>query len=259
MGGLLAVSRGLDWFISKIGKLAAWLLIPMMAVIIIDVITRKFNLLAAAEDYFRSSGMIGIADFITIHLTSTKLQEMEWHLHAALFLLCLGFAYLRNSHVRIEVVRERFDTRTKAWLELIGGVIFLVPYAGLVLWYGVGYAERSFDNNEVSAALTGLSHRWIIKSFVPLGMVLLLIAGLAVILRNIAFLAGDKKDQDDAQAIADELHDPLEELRKIQAALDARKAADAADAAAGSVPATSRAASRTAGQPDNKSDSRGDA
>lgn len=221
MGVLIPISRALDQFITMIGKLAAWLLIPMMLVIIVDVITRKFNLLSALGDYFRSSGMLGAADFVNTYLTSTKFQEMEWHLHAALFLLCLGFGYVRNSHVRIEVLRERFSTPTKAWLELIGTVFFLVPFACVVLWYSISFAERSFDNNEISAAMTGLSHRWIIKSFLPVGMVLLLIASFAVILRNIVYLEGEGADKKTAQNMADELHDPMEELRMIQEKLDA--------------------------------------
>ncbi len=223
---LIAVSRGLDAFVTRVGKWAAWLLLPMMAVIIIDVITRKFGLLTVLRDGLTTSGADGSAKFVETYLTSTKFQELEWHLHAALFLLCLAFGYTKNSHVRIEIVRERFDRQTKAWLEVIGCVFFVVPYASLVLYFGMDFAERSFSMNEVSSALTGLSHRWIIKSFVPIGMVLLLMGTVAVLLRNLVFLFGPKNLQDEAYNMAMELHRPEDELRMAKEALANSKKAE---------------------------------
>ena len=152
MQQLLAASRVIDRFQSAIGRTAAWLLVPMMLVIIIDVVTRKFGLLISVKDFFWDTGMVGAGDFVNTYLTSTKFQELEWHLHAALFLLCMGFGYMKNSHVRIEIVREKFDTRTKSWLEVVGIVFFIVPYTYLLFRYGFNFAERSFAMNEVSSA-----------------------------------------------------------------------------------------------------------
>ena len=206
MQHLIAVSVALDRFNTRVGKLAAWLLIPLVAVIIVDVITRKFSLLTIAKDWLIARGDTATADFIGTYLTSTKFQELEWHLHAALFLLCLGFGYVRNGHVRIELVRERFSTEVKAWLELVGCTIFLLPYAALVLYFSFDFALRSYNMGEVSSSLTGLSHRWVIKSFVPIGMVLVLLAGASVALRNAVFLFGPPELRDQAQAMAPELH-----------------------------------------------------
>ena len=211
MQRLLAASRVIDRFQSAVGRTAAWLLVPMMLVIITDVITRKFGLLSAAEEFLMNSGMTWSAGFVDTYLTSTKFQELEWHLHAALFLLCLGFGYVKNSHVRIEIIREKFDVRTKAWLEVTGIMIFIVPYTYLLFRYGLNFAERSFALNEVSAALTGLSHRWIIKSFVPIGMLLLFIAAMGVLFRNLVFLFGAPELSREAQGICPELQMPESE------------------------------------------------
>ena len=192
---LLSISSKLDYFLSFMGKIGAWMAIPLITIIIFDIVSRRFFVLG-----------------------STKLQEMEFHLHAALFLLALGYGYLRNAHVRIEIIRERFSTSTKAWLEVIGVLCFLLPYTGLVVYFGIDFASRSFHMNEVSAALTGLPYRWIIKSFVPLGMAFLWLAGIAVLLRNIVYLLGIKKNNENislyAQSLSPELHDPTEELKK---------------------------------------------
>ena len=130
-------------------------------------------------------------------LGSTKLQEMEWHLHTALFLLVLRYAYIKNSHVRIEIVREKYSAVLKSIFEILGILLFLIPYTIMVIFYGIDFVNRSYELKEVSSALTGLSHRWIIKSFIPLGMFLLLIAGLSILIRNIVFTYAKITDRKD--------------------------------------------------------------
>jgi TRAP-type mannitol/chloroaromatic compound transport system permease small subunit len=192
---LLKVSSKLEKILEFIGKIGAWLSLPLIAIIIFDIISRRFFVLG-----------------------STKLQEMEWHLHAALFLLALGYAYVKNSHVRIEVIRESFSTKLKAILEVIGVLFFILPYTGLIVYFGFDFVSRSFHMNEVSSALTGLSHRWVIKSFVPMGMAFLWLAGISVLCRNIAYLIGISKNNElissTSQAMAPELSNSLDELMK---------------------------------------------
>jgi TRAP-type mannitol/chloroaromatic compound transport system permease small subunit len=113
---------------------------------------------------------------------------MEWHLHTGLFLLVLGYAYLKNSHVRIEIVREKYSMLVKSIFETIGILLFLIPYTVLVIYYGIDFVIRSFNLNEVSSALTGLSHRWVIKSFIPIGMLLLLLAGFSILIKKVLFI-----------------------------------------------------------------------
>ena len=194
---LLVISNKLENFLEFIGKIGAWLAIPLIGIIIFDIISRRFFVLG-----------------------STKLQEMEWHLHAALFLLALGYAYLKNSHVRIEVIRESFSTKLKSILEILGVLIFVLPYTGLIIYFGLDFVSRSYQINEVSAALTGLSHRWIIKSFIPMGMAFLWLSGISVLLRNIVYLiATNRKDNELeklAKNISPELRSPSEELEIIK-------------------------------------------
>ena len=192
---LLKISSKLENILVSIGKIGAWLSLPLIGIIIFDIISRRFFVLG-----------------------STKLQEMEWHLHAALFLLALAYAYLKNSHVRIEVVREGFSTKLKSILEIIGVLFFILPYTGLIVWFGIDFVARSYGMNEVSAALTGLSHRWIMKSFVPMGMAFLWLAGISVLLRNLSYLIGHKNNNkelmDTSQSMSPELANATEELIK---------------------------------------------
>lgn len=171
MERLLRIGDRIDRFVSAIGRLAAWLLAALMAVIIFDVVTRRFFVLG-----------------------STKLQEMEWHIHGVLFLLCLGFAYVRDAHVRIELARDGFSPRTRALIELLGCLFFLIPYAGIVIWFDIEFARRAFATGEVSAALTGLGQRWIIKSVIGVGFALLILAAIAVSIKCLACLTGHDDD-----------------------------------------------------------------
>ena len=162
---LLKISEFLEKIVTSFGKVGSWLAIPLISIIIFDIITRRFFVLG-----------------------STKLQEMEWHLHTSLFLLVLGYAYLKDAHVRIEVVREKYSVKVKAVLETLGIMIFLIPYTLLVIYFGIDFVQRSFSMSEVSSALTGLSHRWIIKAFIPIGMVLLFLAGFSLLLKNLIYI-----------------------------------------------------------------------
>ncbi len=148
-----------------IGRIAAWLAIPLIFVIIFDVITRRFFVLG-----------------------STKLQELEWHIHAALFLFCLGWAYLKDAHVRIDLVRERLSHRQKLWIELIGCLLFLIPYTMIVIFYGIDWWHRSFLQNEMAASATGLPYRWIIKAVLPIGFFILMISGIGMAFRKLVQL-----------------------------------------------------------------------
>ena len=167
MNTLVRISDFLDHWIIRIGRLAAWAAIPLMVVILFDVITRRFLVLG-----------------------STKLQELEWHIPVVLFAFCLGYAYLKDAHVRIDIVRERLNPRVQWWIELLGCLLFLIPYAAIILYFGVDWWHRSFELNEASGSATGLPNRWIIKAALPAGFVLLLLSAVVVVLRRIVLLFG---------------------------------------------------------------------
>lgn len=157
----------LDRFTSAVGMAGGWLIVLLVLVVCLDVVTRKF-----------------------ITFQSTLLQEMEWHIHTVVFTLSIGFAYLRGAHVRIDVIRDRLSGRARARLELIGIAVFLIPFALLILWVGTHFAYQAFVQNEGSTSAQGISHRWIIKSLIPLSMVLLLLATIATVIRTWYFLRG---------------------------------------------------------------------
>ena len=167
MQQLLALEKFLSRIVMGIGRAGAWIAIPLMVIILFDVITRRFLVLG-----------------------STKLQEGEWHLHAMLFLLCMGFVYLKDGHVRIDLMRERMSSRTRQWVEFLGCILFAIPYCLVLAWFSIDFVERSWHLNEASDSATGLPYRWAIKAFMPVGMFTLLLAGFVVLLRRFIDLFG---------------------------------------------------------------------
>ena len=140
MRQLFRIQEFLARIVIGVGKLSAWLSIPLMVVIIFDVVTRRFLVLG-----------------------STKLQEGEWHIHAVLFLLCIGFTYIEDAHVRIDLLRERLSTRARDWIELIGCIIFVIPYCLIVTYFAEDFVERSWAVGEASDSATGLPYRWAVS------------------------------------------------------------------------------------------------
>ena len=104
----------------------------------------------------------------------------------------LGYGYIWNAHVRVDLVRENLAFRSKAWLELVGLTFFLVPYLCVLTYFAFIYAYDSWAIGEISASLVGLSHRWIIKSFLVVGLVMAIVAGVAVWLQIAIALFGPR-------------------------------------------------------------------
>ena len=170
---MLALSGAIDALLEQIARAFGWLFFLLVAVILWDVITRKLG--------FQIPGF-----------GSTPIQELEWHLHGALFLFWLGYAYVRNVHVRIDVFTADLPPRRAAWLELFGIFAFAIPYTLVAVYFAYLFAQTSFLQNESSNAPNGLAYRWIIKSCLFIGLVLLMASVVSVFCRNVVFLFGPK-------------------------------------------------------------------
>ena len=193
---LLRLDEIAESLVVGIGRIAAWSAVLLMIVIVFDVITRRFFVLG-----------------------STKLQDLEWHLHAILFLFCLGYAYLKDAHVRIDLVREQLSDRAKLWIELIGCLLFLIPYTIIVIYYGVDWWHRSFIQNEMAESATGLPFRWIIKAALPIAFVVLLISAVGMAFRKLVqlFAPEDLKRIVDERERIETVHlDEVDDIREIK-------------------------------------------
>ncbi|HJS33415.1 MAG TPA: TRAP transporter small permease subunit [Alphaproteobacteria bacterium] len=171
MTQLLALSDAIDGVLDRIAKASGWIYFALIGVICWDIITRKVG--------FQIPGF-----------GSTPIQELEWHLHGMLFMFWLGYAYVRNVHVRIDVFTAGLPARRLAWLEVLGVFLFAIPYCIVATWFAFEFAHLSFVQNESSDAPNGLPYRWIIKGFLFLGLMLLCASVISVLFRRLVFLFG---------------------------------------------------------------------
>ncbi len=179
---LYKISEALRKFVDFMGRAGSWCVVPLIVFTCLDAVLRKTG--AWQIDMAEKFSAWGLGWLFE----STLLQELEWHFHTALFALVLGYGYIHNTHVRVDLVRETLNFRKKAWLEFIGCTIFMVPFTLILFWFSIEYAQKSFEIGEISASQVGLSHRWIIKSVLAIGFLVTALAGIAVWLQTIIVL-----------------------------------------------------------------------
>jgi TRAP-type mannitol/chloroaromatic compound transport system permease small subunit len=174
MDALLRLSEALRRLLEWIALTSGWLLVVMACVTTFDVLARK-------------AGM---------QLPFTKLQELEWHFHAAIFSLWMGYCYTINAHPRVDSFTEHMSYRKRAWLELFGCVVLAFPYVALVSYYSLAFVAASYQLGEQSDSTVGLTHRWIIKGIYAAGLWLVVLGIVSVLLRVIVFLFGNKRERE---------------------------------------------------------------
>jgi TRAP-type mannitol/chloroaromatic compound transport system permease small subunit len=164
------LSQVTDAVVSAIGKSASWLWVVVTGVIIYAVVGRY-----------------------AFGLGSVTLEEVQWHLAGAGWLLGLGYTLVTDDHVRVDVLHERLSLRGQAWVELFGLVFLLLPFLGLAVYEMVPYAFSSWQQGETSSAPAGLPYRWVLKAILALSFVLLILAALSRLLKVTALLFGFPK------------------------------------------------------------------
>lgn len=164
------ISQWLDAAMTAIGKGASWLWVVVTGVIIYAVVSR----------YVFGQG-------------SVLLEEVQWHLAGAGWLLGLAYTLVVDDHVRVDVLHERLSLRTQAWIELFGLMCLLMPFLALAVYEMVPYAISSWEVGETSQAPAGLSHRWVLKAVLALSFAMILIAALSRLLKVTALLFGFPK------------------------------------------------------------------
>ncbi len=117
--------------------------------------------------------------------SSVGMQEMEWHIFSVIILYGVGFALKNEGHVRVDFLYDRMQPRTKALINIIGTVLFLMPLSLLILFGSVEFVHDAYTMNEISEDPGGLTHRWIIKGMIPLSFAFLLFSAIGYILQNI--------------------------------------------------------------------------
>ena len=160
-----ALSFRLDSMIAFTGKLLSWLWVVTIAVVLTNVFSR----------FILGRGSIA-------------LEELSWHFFGATMIMTLAYAIVTDDHVRVDVLRERFSLRLMAWIELLGIALLMLPLLYFIIDQLIEYAYRSFEQGENSQAPSGLPYRFILKSTLPIGMILIAVAMVSRLLRCTTYL-----------------------------------------------------------------------
>lgn len=167
------------------GRYASALIFILIFVVLVTVIGAQFGLSDLAEWETR------IPLFGT-HLNMTSLGELQWHLFSLLIMLSGAYALQQDRHVRVDVLSARFSDRTRLYIDLFGDLFLLLPFFALLAWYSLSFAQTAYQFGEQSNA-GGLVDRYLVKTVLPIGSVLMLGAGLGRVLRNLGLLLSSHK------------------------------------------------------------------
>jgi TRAP-type mannitol/chloroaromatic compound transport system permease small subunit len=151
------ICRVIDGVNAGLGRAVAWLTVLVVLVVFANVLLRYF-----------------------LHSSFVFMQELEWHLFAVIFLLGGGYTLLKDGHVRVDIIYQRLSPRGRAWLNLCGVLLFLLPGCYLVMTTSLSFVNSSLQMMEVSPDPGGIPFRFVLKSMIPLGFLLIGLQGIAM-------------------------------------------------------------------------------
>lgn len=156
------LERFFDRIADYIGYICSFLMIAMMLNIFYDVFMR----------YVFKSGSIAF-------------QELEWHLFSVIILLGTSYALKEDGHVRVDILYTKFSEKNKALVNIVGAFIFITPLALLVATGSVGFVMEAINSHEISGDPGGLTHRWILKAFIPASFWLLIFITIGFVIKHL--------------------------------------------------------------------------
>ena len=166
MNSLLTLARAIDALNERVGRITIWLVLVA-------------TLISAGNALVR----------YVLSDSSNAWLEIQWYLFGAIFLLGAGYTLKHNGHVRIDILYGRLGQRGQAWIDLLGGLFFLLPLAALMAWLSWPIFAEAWRTMEHSSDSGGLL-RWPVKLLLPLGFGLLALQGVAEIIKRIGVLSG---------------------------------------------------------------------
>ena len=157
--------RAIDRFTELTGRFISWMTVLMVGLVVAVVIMRYF-----------------------LELGSIALQESVTYIHATVFMLGLAFTLKRGGHVRVDIFYRQFTARRKALVDLIGGLLFLIPVTVLIFVSSWDYVLLSWTFGETSSESNGLPFVYLLKTLMLIMPVTLLLQGIAEILKSVLVL-----------------------------------------------------------------------
>ena len=155
----------LNAVVRRIAETTAWLNVALIFIILTQVILR----------YGFNNGL-------------PSLEELIWHFYAIAFMFGIAYAITTDSHIRVDIVHTYLSVKTQRIIEILGILLLLMPFTVIVLDHSLSWTMESYRVMESSSSPTGLPYRWIIKSVLPLALILMFIAALARLIEQLILL-----------------------------------------------------------------------
>lgn len=170
MNILFSLSKAIDALLTAIGRVVIWLTLVVVLISAGNAVIRK-----------------------VFHVSSNGWLEIQWYLFGAIFLLAAGYTFLKNEHVRVDIISQTLSKRAQIMIEIFGVLFFMLPACLLLLDLSIPFFIQSFVTAEQSSNAGGLI-RWPVKLLIPIGFFLLVLAAISHLIKCVAYLAGKGPD-----------------------------------------------------------------
>jgi TRAP-type mannitol/chloroaromatic compound transport system permease small subunit len=171
-----------DWTTDLLGRSISWITVVMVIMVLIVVFTRYF-----------------------LQVGSIALQESVTYLHAIVFLLGISYTLQQDGHVRVDIFYRKFSSRRKALINFFGGIFFLMPVSGLILYSSWDYVWASWAIGETSAENNGLPFVYLLKTLMIFMPITLILQGIAEVVQSLLIIIEkpDLPKTEDMEAVLD--------------------------------------------------------
>lgn len=189
------IVNSIDYLSEKIGRGVGWLTTLMVLIVFYDTVMR----------YAFNKGNVA-------------LQEFEWHLFAVVFLIGAAYTLKEGGHVRVDILFINFSGKMKAWVDLIGTLVFLIPFCCIVIYSTQKFIGNSWAVRETSPDPGGLPMRYLLKAMIPAGFTLLIIQGISQAGKCLMVIFGHKRKGAGNDRLYPRIHAPDHVYRRIRPA-----------------------------------------
>lgn len=188
MAALLVISRVIDEIGRRIGLVATWFVLLAALVSAFNALFRySIGSIIYLDSKLRVFGG-GLGFLLDLYRNnSNTLRDVQLVMFAGMVMLGASWTLKMNEHVRVDLIYGSVSDRKRNWIDLTGGLLFLVPMCVVLIYFSWPWFLESFRGHEMSSNAGGMP-RWPFKLFLPLGFALLLLQGVSEIVKSIAAL-----------------------------------------------------------------------